>query len=411
MTTVQAKFAATETAFHVEGYEKIEFSLVFVNGAFDVKNPELAESYKNFGRCLAVVDRNVNRLYGSQIEAYFQHYGIDLSIFELSITEPTKTLETFEAIIDAFADFGLVRKEPVLVVGGGLTTDVAGFACASYRRRSNYIRIPTTLIGLVDAGVAIKVAVNHGKLKNRLGAYHAPKKVILDFSFLQTLPTSEVRNGMAELVKIAVVSNSEVFELLAEYGEELLNTHFGYIDASEKIKQVAQEVTYKSIQTMLELETPNLHELDLDRVIAYGHTWSPTLELAPSVPLLHGHAVNIDMALTATIAQLRGYITTEERDRILGLMSKIGLALDHPLLDIELLWYATQSITQTRDGLQRAAMPKPIGECFFVNDLTIEELAATLSEHKRLCATYPRAGAGIDGYVGSVQQLVGTNNV
>ena len=216
---------------------------------------------------------------------------------------------------------------------------------------------------------------------------------------------------MAELVKIAVVSNSEVFELLAEYGEELLNTHFGYIDASEKIKLVAQEVTYKAIQTMLELETPNLHELDLDRVIAYGHTWSPTLELAPSVPLLHGHAVNIDMALTATISQLRGYITVEERDRILGLMSKIGLALDHPLLDIELLWYATQSITQTRDGLQRAAMPKPIGECFFVNDLTYEELAAALTEHKRLCAEYPRAGAGIDGYVGSYQQLVGTNNV
>ena len=411
MSIVQAKFEATETAFHVEGYEKIDFSLVFVNGAFDIKNPELAQSYHNFGRCLAVVDRNVNRLYGSQIEAYFKHYNIDLTVFELVITEPTKTLETFEAIIDGFADFGLVRKEPVLVVGGGLTTDVAGFACASYRRRTNYIRIPTTLIGLVDAGVAIKVAVNHGKLKNRLGAYHAPKKVILDFSFLQTLPTSEVRNGMAELVKIAVVSNSEVFELLAEYGEELLNTHFGYIDASEKIKLVAQEVTYKAIQTMLELETPNLHELDLDRVIAYGHTWSPTLELAPSVPLLHGHAVNIDMALTATIAQLRDYITVAERDRILGLMSKIGLALDHPLLDIDLLWYATESITQTRDGLQRAAMPKPIGECCFVNDLTIEELEAALNEHKRLCATYPRAGAGIDGYVGSVQQLVGINNV
>ena len=411
MSIVQAKFEATETAFHVEGYEKIDFSLVFVNGAFDIKNPELAQSYDNFGRCLAVVDRNVNRLYGSQIEAYFKHYNIDLTVFELVITEPTKTLETFEKIIDGFADFGLVRKEPVLVIGGGLTTDVAGFACASYRRRTNYIRIPTTLIGLVDAGVAIKVAVNHGKLKNRLGAYHAPKKVILDFSFLQTLPTSEVRNGMAELVKIAVVSNSEVFELLAEYGEELLNTHFGYIDASEKIKLVAQEVTYKAIQTMLELETPNLHELDLDRVIAYGHTWSPTLELSPSVPLLHGHAVNIDMALTATIAQLRDYITVAERDRILGLMSKIGLALDHPLLDIDLLWYATESITQTRDGLQRAAMPKPIGECCFVNDLTIEELEEALSEHKRLCATYPRAGAGIDGYVGSVQQLVGTNNV
>ncbi len=411
MSTVQAKFAATETAFHVEGYEKIEFSLIFVNGTFDIKNTQLADSYKSFGRCLAVVDHNVNKLYGNQIKAYFQHYNIDLSLFAIAITEPTKTLDTLQRIIDAFADFGLVRKEPVLIIGGGLLTDVAGFACATYRRSTNYIRIPTTLIGLVDAGVAIKVAVNHEKLKNRLGAYHSPKKVILDFSFLQTLPTPEVRNGMAELVKIAVVSNAEVFELLCEYGEDLLNTHFGYINGTPELKEVAHRVNYKSIQTMLELETPNLHELDLDRVIAYGHTWSPTLELAPSVPLLHGHAVNIDMALSATIAERRGYITVEDRDRILGLMSRIGLALDHPLLDIDHLWYSTQSITQTRDGLQRAAMPKPIGECFFVNDLTREELEAALAEHKDICVAYPRAGAGIDAYVGSYQQLVDTANV
>ncbi|MBW4638405.1 MAG: sedoheptulose 7-phosphate cyclase [Gloeocapsa sp. UFS-A4-WI-NPMV-4B04] len=408
MSNVQAKFAATETAFHVEGYEKIEFSLIFVNKAFDINNTELADSYRSFGRCLAVVDHNVHRLYGSQIEAYFQHYNINLTLFPIVITEPTKSLDTLQAIIDAFADFGLVRKEPVLIVGGGLLTDVAGFACATYRRSTNFIRIPTTLISLVDAGVAIKVGVNHGKLKNRLGAYHAPKKVILDFSFLQTLPTPEVRNGMAELVKIAVVSNAEVFELLYEHGDELLATHFGHIGGTPELKEIAQQVNYKAIQTMLELETPNLHELDLDRVIAYGHTWSPTLELAPSVPLLHGHAVNIDMALSATIAQQRGYITVEDRDRILGLMSRIGLSLDHPLLDIEHLWYSTQSITQTRDGLQRAAMPKPIGECFFVNDLTREELEAALTEHKRICAEYPRAGAGIDAYVGSYQQLAET---
>jgi 3-dehydroquinate synthase len=78
------------------------------------------------------------------------------------------------------------------------------------------------------------------------------------------------------------------------------------------------------------------------------------------------------------------------------------------LLDSDLLWYGTQSITMTRDGLQRAAMPKPIGECFFVNDLTREELDAALIDHKRICATYPRQGAGIDAYVGSVEQLVGS---
>jgi demethyl-4-deoxygadusol synthase len=399
MNKVQASFEATEAAFYVQGYEKIDFSLVYVNGAFDIKNREIADSYGKFGRCLTVIDANVNELYGDQIKSYFRHYDIELTVFPIIITEPAKTLATFEKIVDAFSDFGLVRKEPVLVVGGGLITDVAGFACAAYRRKSNYIRIPTTLIGLIDAGVAIKVAVNHGKLKNRLGAYHAPLKVILDFSFLKTLPTTQVRNGMAELMKIAVVANSQVFELLYEYGEELLSTHFGHVNGTPELKEIAHKVNYEAIKTMLELETPNLHEIDLDRVIAYGHTWSPTLELAPHIPLFHGQAVNIDMAFSATIAQKRGYITTQDHQRILSLMSRLGLALDHPMLDSELVWNATESISLTRDGLQRAAMPCPIGTCFFVNDMTREELDSALEDHKRICANYPRGGAGIDEYV------------
>lgn len=214
---------------------------------------------------------------------------------------------------------------------------------------------------------------------------------------------------MAELVKIAVVANKEVFDLLDEYGEELLRTHFGYVHAEPEIRDIAHKATYEAIKTMLELEIPNLHELDLDRVIAYGHTWSPTLELAPRIPIFHGHAVNIDMALSATLAAQRGYITSEERDRILGLMSRLGLALDHPLMDEELMWRATQSIILTRDGLLRAAMPKPIGNCFFMNDLTREELAAAISEHKQLCQNYPRGGEGVEMYPATYKpKLVGS---
>ncbi len=399
MGNVQATFRATETAFHVEGYEKINFSLLYVEGAFAVKNAEIAESYRQFGRCLMVVDEAVYGLYGAQIQTYFRHHEIDLTVFPVSIKETDKTLQTFERIVDAFADFGLVRKEPVLVVGGGLTTDVAGFACATYRRRTNYIRVPTTLIGLIDASVAIKVAVNHGKLKNRLGAYHASGKVILDFSFLKTLPVDQVRNGMAELIKIAVVANSGIFELLEKYGEDLLNTRFGYLNGTPELREVAHKVTYDAINTMLGLEVPNLHELDLDRVIAYGHTWSPTLELTPEIPMFHGHGVNIDMAFSATIAQQRGHISVSDRDRILKLMSRIGLAIDSPYLTPELLWKATESISRTRDGLLRAAVPHPIGSCSFINDLTRAELDQILLNHKEICRSYPRGGDGEDMFM------------
>ncbi|MGL5832204.1 MAG: sedoheptulose 7-phosphate cyclase [Waterburya sp.] len=399
MSSIQATFTSTDHDFHVEGYEKIDFSLHYVNGAFQLENPQIADSYRQFNRCLMVVDSTVYELYGTQMRDYFKHYDIDLTVFPVSIKETDKTLQTFETIIDAFVDFGLVRKEPVLVVGGGLTTDVAGFACSSYRRRTNYIRVPTTLIGLVDASVAIKVAVNHGKLKNRLGAYHASQKVILDFSFLKTLPIAQIRNGMAELIKIAVVGNKEIFELLENHGEALLQSHFGYLDGTTELQEVAHKLTYNAIQSMLALEVPNLHELDLDRVIAYGHTWSPTLELTPEVPMFHGHSVTIDMAFSATVAQQRGYITELDRDRIIGLMSRLGLAIDSPYLTPELLWKATTSISRTRDGLQRAAAPCPIGECFFMNDLTRTELDQSLAVHRNLCRDYPRQGDGQDMYI------------
>ncbi|MBD8606362.1 sedoheptulose 7-phosphate cyclase [Aeromicrobium fastidiosum] len=396
MSSMQARVTADDRSFSVEGYERIEYDLVYVDGVFDVENLQLADAYRPYGRTLMVVDESVLSLYGDRIEAYFAHHDIALTLVPVQIRETAKSLETFEYIVGEFERFGLVRTEPVLVVGGGLTTDVAGFACASYRRSTPYIRIPTTLIGLIDASVSIKVAVNHGKNKNRLGAYHASSTVLLDFSFLATLPEDQVRNGMAELIKIAVVGNLGIFEMLEQHGPELLRTRFGHLDGTQELREVAHRLTYSAIATMLELETPNLHELDLDRVIAFGHTWSPTLELSPPAPFFHGHAINIDMALSTTVAEQRGLLSTADRDRVLGVMSALGLALDSPHLTAELLEEATASILKTRDGLLRAAVPDPIGQCHFLNDLDVSELTDALTLHKKVCLGFDREGAGID---------------
>ena len=110
MGDIQATFTSTDRAFHIEGYEKIDFSLLYVDGAFKLENPEIADSYRQFGRCLMVVDATVHSLYGDQMRSYFEHYEIDLTVFPVAIKEPDKTLRSFEKIIDAFADFGLVRK-------------------------------------------------------------------------------------------------------------------------------------------------------------------------------------------------------------------------------------------------------------------------------------------------------------
>ncbi len=396
MSNLQARVTVSDRTFHVTGYEKIEYDLVYVDGVFAIDNTDLADSYRPYGRALMVVDDTVYEIYGDAIRAYFDHYRIDLTVIPVQIRETAKSLETFERIVGEFDAFGLVRTEPVLVVGGGLTTDVAGFACASYRRNTPYIRIPTTLIGLIDASVSIKVAVNYGKHKNRLGAYHASQKVLLDFSFLKTLPEDQVRNGMAELIKISVVGNAEIFELLEEHGADLLRTRFGHLDGTSELRAIGERLTHLAIATMLDLEAPNLHEIDLDRVIAFGHTWSPTLELTPPVPFFHGHAINIDMALSTTLAEQRGHLSADDRDRVLGVMSSLGLALDSDHLTPELLEQATASILKTRDNLLRAPIPDPIGQCRFLNDVTTDELADTLTLHKKICGEYPRGGDGVD---------------
>jgi demethyl-4-deoxygadusol synthase len=400
MSDLKARVTASDRSFRVEGYERISYDLVYVDGVFELGNTGLAECYREYGRTLMVIDETVYRLYRQQIDGYFTHHEIALTVLPVQIRETAKSLETFERIVAEFDAFGLRRTEPVLVVGGGLTTDVAGFACASYRRNTPYIRIPTTLIGLIDASVSIKVAVNHGKHKNRLGAYHASQRVFLDFSFLATLPEDQVRNGMAELIKISVVGNADIFDMLDQHGADLLRTRFGHLDGTPELRAIGDRLTYSAIATMLELEAPNLHEIDLDRVIAFGHTWSPTLELTPPAPFFHGHAISIDMALSVTLAEQRGHVTADERDRILGVMSDLGLALDSEYLTGDLLTAATMSILKTRDGMLRAAVPDPIGACRFLNDLGVDELVDTLTLHKKICVDYARGGDGIDMFTG-----------
>merc|ERR1712225_130737 len=350
-TVSETKSASGHAGFHVTGYERIEYGFTFIDGIFDPSNTNLADCYKKWGRCLAVTDQNIYNVYGKQMEAYFQHHGLELKIHKTKIGEKVKTMPTLLSIVDSMNEFCIYRKEPVLVVGGGLVTDVAGFACAAYKRNTNFIRIPTTVIGLIDASVSIKVAVNYGNYKNRLGAYHAPQHTFLDFAFLRTLPEAQIRNGFAELIKISTCSHLDTFNLLDKYCEQLIEQSFGRANgSSQELIDAADKINREGIHEMLRLETPNLHEIGLDRVIAYGHTWSPLHELVPETPLRHGHAISIDMAYSATLANNRKLISDEEHRRLL-------------------------------------------------NDVSSEEMNEALSRHKELMKEYPRNGEGIEAYV------------
>lgn len=122
-------------------------------------------------------------------------------------------------------------------------------------------------------------------------------------------------------------------------------------------------------------------------------------ELVPETPLRHGHAISIDMAYSATLANNRKLISDAEHRRILSLFSRAGLSMDHHLFDEDILDKGTAAILKTRDGKLRAAVPNPIGQCTFLNDVDAPELNAALRRHKQLMKEYPRNGEGLEAYV------------
>ena len=122
-------------------------------------------------------------------------------------------------------------------------------------------------------------------------------------------------------------------------------------------------------------------------------------ELVPETPMRHGHAISVDMAYSATLANSRNLISDAEHRRILSLFSRAGLSMDHPQFDEDILDKGTAAILKTRDGKLRAAVPNPIGKCVFLNDVDAAELNAALRRHKELMKGYPRNGEGIEAYV------------
>jgi len=380
-------------------------------GCFDAGNPYLADYFRSYGRCVVVIDQRVYDIYGDQMRAYFKHHGMGIEVLPLGIDEEQKSLKTVEECMVFFADVGLMRRETPLVCGGGLITDIIGTACSLYRRSTSYVRLPTTLIGLIDASVAIKVGGNlAGKHKNRIGAFHPHSGVILDFNFLRTLPEEHVRNGVAELIKISTVEERKAFELIERHCEDLIKYKFGYADgAPAGLRAAGREIAHRCVLRMLQLECPNLHEHDQRRAIAFGHTWSPCYELSRSPPLHHGHAISVDMCFSMTWAAKEGWVTEELRDRVHSVFRRCQLSLHHPWFTAEKLHYGTTTILVRRDGDLYAAIPdNQIGKCRYIMCGTFEtgrkgldaSLEAGLEAHSELITSkYPNGGIGSDPFI------------
>ncbi|MEU9878060.1 sedoheptulose 7-phosphate cyclase [Streptomyces phaeochromogenes] len=385
----------SRTAWSVRAEQAVEYDVVLTRDLLDPADDSLARAGVGLVRAgvdpalaaparrCVITERNVERLYGDHLSAYFRAHGIDVRWLVLDLGEENKTIESVLRVVDTFDSHGILRRqEPVIAVGGGVLTDIVGFACSAYRRGLPHVRVPTTLIGLVDAGIGAKTGVNHGGSKNRLGSYFPARRTLVDPTFLATLPNRHLSNGLAEILKIALVLDRRLFELLEEHGSLLRTERFQGVSAPGA--QAADETLRRAIGGMLAELEPNLWEDQLERAVDYGHSFSPALEMHALPGLLHGEAVAIDMALTTVISCGRGLLTTGQRDRVLAVTTALGLPLTHPVCRPDLLEHALADTVRHRDGRQRLPLPAGIGSALFVNDLTVDEVrSAAAFLHER----------------------------
>ncbi|WP_205874531.1 sedoheptulose 7-phosphate cyclase [Mycobacterium camsae] len=363
LLTRRVKFAST-----------IEYDVINVIDVFDVENMALLLPGKVKNGCrFVVVDKNVDLHYGDKMRSYFAHHGVKAKFVTFPGGEENKTIDCFFSIIRELDGFPIHRRdEPIIAIGGGVLTDVVAFVASTYRRGVPHIKIPTTLMGYVDASVGIKNGINFAGHKNRLGCFQAPQKVLLDNSMLQTLPRRHILNGVCEIVKLAVIADAGLFALLESYGRDSIELCF---QSNE-----GRAILDGAIAGMIRELEPNLFEEDLERKVDFGHTFSYGLEARHDSDLLHGEAVLLDVLLSVEIARSRKMLSEPNTERIFEVVRKLALIADVSELEAHLLWSTLEERVYHRNGLQRVPLPRAVGDCVFVNDITYVEIARAVEQ-------------------------------
>lgn len=348
---------------HTVEYEVVNAPNIFHRQNLALLSVGRTENARRF----VVIDSNVEKYYSAAIRDYFSYHHVESKIVTFPAGEENKTADHYLSIIRELDAFPIHRRdEPIIAIGGGVLTDVVGFVASSYRRGVPHIKVPTTLMGYVDASIGIKTGINFNGNKNRVGAFHAPQMVLLDKFFLKTLPRRHILNGVCEIIKLAIIKDAELFRLLEVYGAQSVDAHFQ--DEQGAI------ILDRAIAGMLEELQRNLFEEELARKVDFGHTFSYGLEMRHEAHLFHGEAVLLDILVSTLIARERNLLSEEETNRIFRLTHTLGITLDTSMLDPHLLWHSLAERTYHRNGLQRVPMPCGIGNCIFLNDITKEEI-------------------------------------
>jgi 3-dehydroquinate synthetase len=367
MENVLTKFDNYKRTWSVKAELPVEFVLKYSSDVFNINNHDLL-SFGESNRRVVVIDQTVYKLYGQQLQDYFNTFKIELKLFVIDATEQNKDWEHTDQILRFFEDVGVLRREAIIVIGGGVLLDLVGFCCSIYRRGIPYVKVPTTLLAIVDASVGVKVAANHFGRRNRIGAYYPPIATLLDKKFIATQDERNIVNGIAEIFKLAVIKDKELFELLEASAEQLITEKFQF-------GAVPVRVINSAITGMIEELAPNLWERKLDRCVDFGHSFSPIIEMQNMDTLQHGEAVVLDCLLSSCLANVRGYIDTETLERIFKTAHSLKLPVFHKdFCKFDLLKKSLSDTMKHRNSNQYLPVPVGIGNYKILNDVTDDEI-------------------------------------
>jgi 3-dehydroquinate synthase len=246
----------------------------------------------------------------------------ELHIVTIPDGEEYKRLDTIESILDQLFEYKLDRKSLLIAFGGGVIGDMTGFTASLYQRGIDFIQIPTTLLSQVDASVGGKTGVNNKYGKNLIGAFYQPKAVYIDPEFLTTLPPREFSAGVAEIVKMAVMFDSDYFDMLegADFDD----------------KETLKEIIKRSVEIKADVVRQDEREAGIRAVLNYGHTFAHVIENETNyTTYLHGEAVAIGMVMANRLAVKLDLMSLQESDRVTLLLKRFDLPTEYQIADID----------------------------------------------------------------------------
>ncbi|SHJ08617.1 3-dehydroquinate synthase [Desulfofundulus thermosubterraneus] len=338
--------------------------------------PRLGEYLKVFKltpRVLLITNPVVGSLYGAVAETALMNAGFEVIRAEIPDGEEYKNLATAEKLYDLAYTRELDRRSPVVALGGGVVGDLAGFVAATYLRGVPFIQVPTTLLAQVDSSVGGKVAVNHPRGKNIIGAFYQPRLVLADLDVLKTLDLREVRAGLAEVIKYGVIADRAFFVWLEENLERLLA-----LEAEPLAHAVAASCRIKA-RVVQEDET----EQGRRAILNFGHTLGHALEaLTGYTAYRHGEAVAMGMAAAARLAVALGMFPEGDAVRVINLIRRAGLPVEiPPELSTGDLVASMRRDKKVLAGRLTFVLPVEIGRVEIVRDVPEEAVGRVL----RLC--------------------------